>query len=233
MTIAIKSYIQDALPVASEAVARSFDLSPATIRNIFVDLEESGYLMHPYTSGGRVPTDKGYRFYVDFLISQMELLDEEKERIAGEYKLKVRKLESALEETSELISEITHYAGIASFMEWQDKLFCNGISRVLEQPEFRNLDKIRLLIKMFEEKQRLLDIINRGLEDDEAVKVYIGQELECVDMEGCSLVISSYRIKNKPQGRLAVLGPVRMEYSRIIPRVKYVSCLLSEALDSI
>lgn len=232
MTAAIKSYIQDALPVASEAIARNFELSSATIRNIFADLEESGYLMHPYTSGGRIPTDKGYRFYVDFLISQMELLDEDKERISQEYKIKVRKLESALEETSELISEITHYAGIVSFMEWQDRLFFNGISRILEQPEFRNLEKIRLLIKMLEDKQRLLDIINRDLED-EAVKVYIGQELGCLDMEGCSLVVSSYRIKNKPQGRLAVLGPMRMEYSRIIPRVEYVSFLLSEVLESI
>ena len=65
----INRYIQDALPVASEDIAKEFALSSATIRNIFAEMEEEGYITHPYTSGGRIPTDKGYRYYVDFLIS--------------------------------------------------------------------------------------------------------------------------------------------------------------------
>lgn len=228
LTATINRYIKEALPVASEDVAQEFELSSATIRNIFADLESDGYLMHPYTSGGKMPTDKGYRYYVDFLLSQLELLDEEKERIVKQYKKEMRRLEDALEGTSEIISAMTHYAGIVSFLEWQDKFFYKGISHILEQPEFQNMDKMRILIKMIEDKQRLLDIINRDFKGK--VKVYIGKELGCSEMENCSLVVSSYRRKNRPSGRLAVLGPVRMEYNHIIPTVEYISDVLSDVL---
>jgi transcriptional regulator of heat shock response len=230
LTAAINKYIQAAVPVASEDIAGDFDLSSATIRSIFAELEEGGYLMHPYTSGGRIPTNKGYRYYVDFLISQMALLDEEKERIVKQYKREIRRLEDVLEETSEVISTITHYTAIVSFLEWQDKFLFKGISRILEQPEFKDSQKIRLLIQIIEDKQRLLDIINRDF--SEKVKVYIGSELCCPEMENCSLVVSSYRVKDKPSGRLAVLGPVRMEYSHIIPTLEYISEILTGVLNN-
>lgn len=226
----INRYIKDAMPISSEDIADDFDLSSATIRNIFAELEESGYLMHLYTSGGRIPTDKGYRYYVDSLISQMALLDEEKELITREYKREIKQLEDALEETSGVISTITHYAGIVSFLEWQDKFFYKGISHILEQPEFQNFEKTHLLIRLLEEKRDLLGIINRDF--SEKVKVYIGRELGCPEMENCSLVVSSYRFKDKPSGRLAVLGPVRMEYKHIIPTLEYISEVLSGVLDS-
>jgi len=228
---AISRYIQGAEPIASEDIASGFDLSSATIRNIFAELEEAGYLTHPYTSGGRIPTDRGYRYYVDFLISRMALLDNEKENIVKEYKREIKRLEDALEETSEVISTITHYAGIVSFLEWQDKFFYKGISHVLEQPEFKDFEKIRLLIKMIEDKQNLLDIINRDF--TEKVKVYIGRELGCPEMENCSLVVSSFSLKERPSGRLAVLGPVRMEYKQIIPTLEYISEVLTGVLDNI
>ncbi len=226
---AINRYIKDAVPVASDDIAEEFDLSPATIRNIFSELDESGYLKHPYTSGGRVPTDKGYRYYVDFLIQQMELVDDEKQRILKDCKRKMRRLDDALENTSEVISEITQYAGIVSFLEWQDKIFYKGISRILDQPEFRDADKIRLLVRLIEDKKRLLDIINRDFSG--AVKVYIGSELGFPEMENCSLIVSSFKLKNQPSGRLAVLGPMRMEYNHIIPAMEYISEVLNRILE--
>ncbi|MCM8796366.1 MAG: DeoR family transcriptional regulator [Candidatus Omnitrophica bacterium] len=231
LAAAIDRYIKDAQPVASEDIAKEFNLSSATIRNIFAELEEEGYLTHPHTSGGRIPTNKGYRYYVDFLVSEMELLDEEKECILQGYKREIRKLEDALEETSELISAVTRYAGIVSFLEWQDKLFYRGITRILEHPEFHDFEKIKLLLKIIEDKRCLLDIINRDLDDK--IKVYIGQELGCPEMENCSLVISGYRIHNRLSGRLAVLGPQRMEYSHIIPALEYISEVLTTVLGKI
>lgn len=224
----INAHIKEALPVASEDMADIFDLSPATIRNIFAELEDSGYLTHLYTSGGRIPTDKGYRYYVDFLIAQLELLEEEKQRISGEYQREIRRLEDVLEKTSEIISAITHYAGLVSFVEWQDRMFYNGVSRVLSQPEFQNLDKIKLLMQALEDKQQLLDIINRDFTGK--VKVYIGGELQLPDMQSCSLVVAVYHRKNKPSGRLAVLGPARMEYEHIIPTLEYISDVVSDVL---
>ena len=226
---AINRYIKKALPVASDDIAEEFDLSSATIRNIFSELDESGYLKHPYTSGGRIPTDKGYRYYVDFLIRQMELLDEEKQRILKDCKRKIRRLDDALENTSEVISEITHYAGIVSFLQWQDKIFYKGISRILDQPEFKDADKIRLLVRLMEDKGKLLDIINRDFSGK--VKVYIGSELGFPEMENCSLIVSGFKLKNQPSGRLAVLGPMRMEYDHIIPTMEYIAEVLNQILE--
>lgn len=227
----INRFIKDAFAVSSEDIAREFDLSSATIRNVFADLEESGYLTHPYTSGGRIPTKKGYRYYVDFLISQMELLDEEKAQILNEYRKEIKRLEDALDRTSEIISLVTHYAGIVSVIEWNDKLFYKGISQILNHPEFQDFTKIRILFKLIEERRQLLSIINRDFQD--RVKVYIGEELDCPEMQGCSLVVSSYHIKDKPSGRVAVLGPMRMEYSHIIPALEYISEVLSDVLSAI
>ncbi|MDP2940859.1 MAG: hypothetical protein Q8N85_01185 [Candidatus Omnitrophota bacterium] len=231
LAAAINRYIKNALPVSSEDLSGDFELSSATIRNIFADLENEGLLAHRHTSGGRVPTERGFRYYVDFLISQMELIDEEKESIVRKFRREIRRLDDALEATSEVISAITHYAGIVSFTEWEDKFLYRGISRILEQPEFQDMGKLRLVIGLIEDKQRLLGIINR--EFSGKVKIYIGKELEYPEMEHCSLVVSGYRRKNKPSGRLAVLGPVRMEYRHIIPALEYISDALSEALERI
>lgn len=231
LTATINNYIEEAVPVSSEDIARYFDLSPATIRNIFAELEESGYLTHPYTSGGRFPTGKGYRYYVDFLLSQMELEEPEKEKIIKELKMRIGRLEDILDKASEIISSITRYAGIAFFPEWQGRFFYKGISLVLDQPEFRDSQRIRLLIKAIEDKQHLLSIINRDFNGK--VKVYIGEELGCLEMNNCSLAVSRYRLKGRSPGRLAVLGPMRMEYKHIIPALGYISDVLTEVLDTI
>jgi len=227
----INKYIKAAEPVSSEDIAKDFALSPATIRNIFAELEESNYLTHPYTSGGRVPTNKGYRYYVDFLLSQMELMDEEKEHITREYKRKINRLEEILDKTSEILCAVTHYAAITSFPLRQDRFIYRGIGLVLNQPEFQDYQKIRLFIKVIEDGQYLLNIINRDFTDK--VKVYIGEELDCPEIASCSLVVSCYRLKDKTLGRLAVLGPMRMEYEHTIPALEYVSQVLTEAVNSI
>jgi len=226
----INKYSQDAVPVASLDIAEAFDLSPATIRNIFAELEEEGYLTHPYTSGGRIPTNKGYRYYVDFL-TERRLLEEEKESILMEYRRQIKRLEDVLEKASEIISHITHYTGIVSFVDWHDRFYYRGMDFILDHPEFWDLETMRLLIRMIEEKQRLLYIINRDF--NEKVKIYIGEELGDPKMSNCSLVVSSYRVKNKPMGRLAVLGPVRMEYRHIIPAMEYISDVVTEVLNSL
>lgn len=231
LTTTINQYIKDAMPVASEDIAKNFDLSSATIRNIFAELEGEGYLTHLYTSGGRVPTGRGYRYYVDLLISQLNLMEEEKESIIKEFKREIRRLEDVLEQTSEIISAITHYAGIVSFLEWQDRFFYKGISRILELPEFQDINRTHSLIRVIEQKQNILDIINRQF--DEKTKVYIGEELGCPEMQDCSIIICSYRRKNKPSGSLAVLGPMRMEYKQIIPRLECISDELTSLLDNI
>ena len=229
LTASIDSYIDSAAPVSSELLAQEFDLSSATVRNILAELEEAGYLTHPYTSAGRIPTDKGYRYYVDFLMSEIQLVDNQKKRIIQEYKDKIESLEDVLEKTSEMISAITRYAGIVSLLEYEDRFFYKGLSYILQQPEFQDNEKIRMLINILEEKKRLIKIINEDFQ--ETTKVYIGSEIGCPEIDSCSLVISSYRRGKRQNGRLAVLGPRRMNYDHIIPALEFISQVLSEALS--
>ncbi len=229
LSATINRYIKNAQPVASDDIAKEFGLSPATIRNIFAELEDSGYLTHPYTSAGRVPTDKGYRYYVDFLLSQIELLDSEKDRIVHGYRKKIVKLEDALEITSDIVSDITHYTSVVSFLDWQERFFYNGVSFILDHPEFQDLGRIRSLMQLIEDKKRMLELVNRDFEGK--VKIYIGQELGSAEMEHCALAVSSYKVRNRPQGRVAVLGPARMEYDHIISILEYVTGQLTEELD--
>src|SRR4051794_28798174 len=96
--IVVEQYIKTVNPISSGLIASEYhlDLSPATIRNIMAELEEQGYLTHPHTSAGRVPTELGYRYYVDHLMNQIHLLEEEKEKIKSEYQQSVCELEDLL-----------------------------------------------------------------------------------------------------------------------------------------
>ena len=162
--IVVDQYIKTISPVSSAFISEQFpvDLSSATVRNILVELEEDGYLTHPHTSAGRVPTQGGYRYYVDHLMHQIQLLEEEKARIKAEYQQDVVVLEHLLENTSEVVSEVTNYTSIISVDGWDHKIFCRGTSRVVQYPESQDLVKIQYILNALEEKESILEIINRS-----------------------------------------------------------------------
>jgi heat-inducible transcriptional repressor len=111
----VKSYITSAEPVGSRTVVKRFDLglSPATVRNVMADLEESGFLMQLHTSSGRVPTGQGYRYYVDYLMNVQQLTLTERSRIENEYATQLNDADEVLRHTSHLLALITNQAGMA------------------------------------------------------------------------------------------------------------------------
>ncbi|MGE4357133.1 MAG: heat-inducible transcriptional repressor HrcA [Candidatus Omnitrophota bacterium] len=113
----VETYIEEAKPVSSRTIARKlrFKFSPATIRNIMADLEEEGYITHPYTSAGRVPTDKGYRYYVDNLMPVEELTPQEKREIMREYVSTGKDISVLMDKTSRLLARLTEEAGIVVY----------------------------------------------------------------------------------------------------------------------
>jgi heat-inducible transcriptional repressor len=223
-------YIRKGQPVSSQELCDAFDLSSATIRNILAELEEGGYLSHPHTSAGKTPSNKGYRYYVDFLMSETELPSEQKTVILEEYKNRVASLEEALEKTSEIIATRTHYASIVSFFEWGDRIFYRGLSNIIEHPEFHDVHKLAFVLKLLEERKQLLDILNQEI--NEPLRVYIGEEMGCPDLsDTCSLVVSTYRMKNKEKGRLAVLGPRRMSYEQAVSTLEFIAGTLNSVLE--
>lgn len=108
-------YIETAEPVGSRTIARKYRLgvSPATIRNEMSDLEESGYLAQPHTSAGRIPSDKGYRFYVDVLMPQLDVTGEDMKRLRAQVEAPVTAIEEMIRRATRLLAALTHYAAVA------------------------------------------------------------------------------------------------------------------------
>ncbi len=111
----IADFIKTAEPVGSRTISRNYDLgvSPATVRNEMSDLEELGYLSHPHTSSGRVPSEKAYRLYVNELMKKRELTSEEKSAIASKLYDNVTELENLMERAAHILSEITNLTAFA------------------------------------------------------------------------------------------------------------------------
>ena len=111
----ISNYVRTAEPVGSRTLSRQFDMamSPATIRNEMSDLEEMGYLTHPHTSAGRVPSDKAYRLYVNSMMDEVEISNEDKMIIRDTLKADIDEFDKTIERAAELLSEITNLASFA------------------------------------------------------------------------------------------------------------------------
>jgi len=110
----IADYISTAEPVGSRTIARKFDLgvSPATIRNEMSDLEDLGYIEQPHTSAGRVPSQKGYRYYVDFLMKKKDLTSQEEEIIRRGYEKKIKDIGQVVNRTSSILSQMTNFTSM-------------------------------------------------------------------------------------------------------------------------
>ncbi|MEW5758186.1 MAG: hypothetical protein AB1755_01755 [Candidatus Omnitrophota bacterium] len=229
----IESFIANSFPISSEFIAKEFNfgLSSATIRNAMADLEEMEFITHPHTSAGRIPTDKGYRFYVDNILGHNEIQGCQKEMISKELDFDNLDISEFLEKASDMLARLSHYPSLVSFTDWEHKIYFNGTSFIFEHPEFNDIKKLRALFGALEEKENLLKTINQNIE--EPLKIYIGQENIIDEMKDCTMIISTYKRKARPAGRIAVLGPTRLRYSQVIPLIEYTSCLLSDFFGEI
>ncbi len=323
----VEDYIATAEPVGSRTIARKYNLgvSPATIRNEMADLEEMGYLEQPHTSAGRIPSDLGYRFYVDCLMAPCDHSSIDHESIASAYRRKVREIESLIQMTVRVLSESTNclavvlgpqfglarvqylqffplfshqalmvlvtdtglaenrlieipegtqpgellhvgqvlnrtLAGLTldevSSTAWRElsselaryrsiveqvtellealtaqdgaeRVYMAGTINILTQPEFRDIDKARMLLGLLEKNQALYHLLKPKTHD---LSISIGEENQMVEVRDCSLVSSAYHIGQSTHGHLAVMGPRRMDYSRIVSVVQIVEGVFSETL---
>jgi heat-inducible transcriptional repressor len=256
LDLIVRSYIDSAEPVGSRTISRHFDLglSPATVRNVMADLEEQGYLKQPHTSAGRVPTDRGYRYWVDALMQPEPVNEQEKNLIQGELQ-KVRTIEGLAESICKILSEITGNAVIiyiknlkrvsflnylleeliqtqklAEFFEEEPELFIDGAARMFEQPEFQDLAKMRMLLHAFDEKADFLHELMRDPEEN-GVHVRIGRENDLSDLGDVSLVAKDCYLSDVAIGGVAVVGPTRMKYSKVVSVVDYVADSVTERVN--
>lgn len=230
LTMVVQHYIRTTAPVSSAFIAEEYeqDISSATIRNILAELEGDGYLTHPHTSAGRVPTERGYRYYVDFLMQEMSLIEEERRRIQKEYERGVEQFEAMVEKTTQVLSELTHCTSIVMVDGWPHQYVCRGTNYIAEALGSDSLQKVIAVLKELEEKDRVLAVLRRDI--DKRIKIYIGQETDCDAFTDCAMAVSRFQTRRGPTGRLAVLGPTRMDYSRVVGALEYVSELMQETM---
>lgn len=149
-------------------------------------------------------------------------LDEIKEQLS----MKILAAKDAFFHLLKKASEILDLT-FASFDK--DKLYLEGASHILEQPEFQDAHKLQAILRTFEQEDPLLEILKDDLNPD-GIKVHIGRENPCQDIQECSLVISNFKIRNRNIGSLGIIGPRRMPYARAISAVSYIAQTLSEGI---
>ncbi len=326
LALVVERYIRSAEPVGSRVVSKHMypPLSPATVRNIMADLEELGLLTQPHVSAGRIPTEEGFRYYVENLLDHTELPESTKEKIQeGLESEEIEDLSELLKVASRILSQVTGFptvitaprlgherlwridfiplseglvlivavtqAGtvvnrlirlprkvsmealerlseylnaklpymtleqardellkeIEADQRFLEKVFAEleedselpepiveGITRLLDLPEFKDTERLKEILKAFEEKNILLKIIDRCLAS-QGVQIFIGEETGLCRFRDCSAVATSYRRESHPLGGVAVIGPIRMDYSRVVPAVDYTAKILSHLLDKL
>jgi len=228
----VKAHIASAYPVSSKHIAQILGLSSATIRNVMFELEKAGFIMQPYTSAGRIPTDLGYRRYVDCIMSANELSESDDALFLRLRQLVNRKklLEEVIEEISSAISRITKYTGIA--LAPNNKLYFDGTYHMLEQPEFSEQGMAREFLRAIEEKEELMRIMSEDLEEARTI-IRIGRENIFSGLHGCTIITSTYKIKNRASGNIGIIGPMRMKYEEVVPAVEYLAGMTTEILEEI
>lgn len=323
LALAIQEYIKKAQPVGSETLARmALGISSATIRNELAALEEEGYLTHPHTSAGRVPTEKGYRYFVETLMDNLELTPEEQQMIRHQFHQVTLDVEqwmrlsaAVLAHTSNMAALVTaptaqqtrfkhveliaisetvammvlvlqagtvkqqmlystdlmdqdelrrianrlndKFAGrnvkeiqdalrglngfaldvaqrIHQIIEQMDhrtsrEIYRDGLLDILRQPEFVGVEKMQQLLEVLEQRTMLEELL-QSLAPARGVQVVIGSEGGREELNDYSLVMARYGIQGEASGVVGVIGPMRMQYSRAVSTVSYVSQMLDDLM---
>ncbi|MCX7746838.1 MAG: heat-inducible transcriptional repressor HrcA [Clostridia bacterium] len=328
----IDDYIDTAEPIGSRTIARKHELglSSATIRNEMSDLEEMGYLAQPHTSAGRIPSDKGYRMYVDKLMELKELQPEEIENIKRSLEVQINELSQLIRNASVVMSRITKYTSMAITPQMKkstlkavqivpiesgkaliivvastgvvrntliripetvapdflirvsnalnDKLcgytlervnlsiqsdierelglpedlvipivsgvmecinqidypevYLNGTTNIFNYPEFRDIVKAKEFLNVLDEKEVLQRILKYSTEERN-IQIQIGAENSVEKIRDCSLVTATYRIGDLVIGSIGVIGPTRMEYSKVISSMDYIRKKIAEEINKL
>lgn len=226
LSAVIEEYTQSAIPVGSQILASKYKIkaSPATIRNDMMALEESGYLYQPHISAGRIPTDKGYRYFVEEVMGEKELSKHEQQNMQREF-LKLKAQNTRLTRTTaKLLSHVSGNFAISGMIE-RDEFSDFGIRELMEEPEFKELDEVCKLAEMLDYIDEKFDQLTKDIKDGET-RIFIGKENPIKAGSNCSMIVSPYRLSSGEKGFLALIGPKRMAYAKNKSMIEYVKKLL-------
>lgn len=228
LTAIIEDYAETASPVGSVTLAKLFGVSSATIRSEMARLEEMGYIASPHTSSGRIPTDKGYRTYVNILT---EVEDAEPKAIADKsaYVIEARvqsysdAADRAIRSAVDSLVELTGNLGLATIGR---ELYMSGISNLFSQPEFMQGNHVQAVAQLLDNLEPWL----REVAPNKPLNVFIGSENPIGKTSGATLIISRYCSPYSDNSYIGVLGPTRQDYARVMRLVRHAGELLEEAM---
>lgn len=228
----VKEYTETALPVGSGVLAKNYfpDISSATIRGILSDLEEEGFLYQPHISSGRIPTDKGYRFFVEEIMEDRELSRDEQRSLQKEL-LELRAKNVRLSRTTaKLLSALSGNVGLSGVVtDEKEEFYEFGLPKLLEEAaEHGQMDEICRLAEVLDFIDEKVDVLLKDMKDGET-KIFIGKENPIREISGYSMVVSPYTSREGDRGVLALIGPKRMEYAKNKSLIDYVKKLLSSS----
>ena len=231
----VQEYIKTARPVGSQVLVEEygFEFSPATIRNDMAALEEGGYIRQPHTSAGRIPTEKGYQYYIQHFLAPKELRSAQKAALS-----EVVRQPSAIDRTdrnnpsrdqqwiqqlAKTLSALTNDAVIVSADG--DQLFYTGMSHMFRQPEFS--DDSELLVSIGEVFDRMDETMKhmRSVASDN-VQVLVGKQNPLSHQ--CSMVLSEYEFGNGRSTVVSIFGPMRMNYDQNVAILEYIETVMKQ-----
>lgn len=222
----VEQYAEVAAPVGSVTLAKLFNVSSATIRAEMARLEDTGFITQPHTSAGRIPTDKGYRYYVNTVTLDSHE-PAEMDRSARAIQARVHnhgsRADKAITSAVDSLVELTHNLGLATI---GDQLYMSGIGNLFSQPEFASGRHVQAVASLLDNLQPWL----REAAPNEPLNVFIGRENPIGKTSGCSLIISRFRSPYSDQSYIGVLGPTRQSYGRVMRLVRHAGAMLEEVL---
>ncbi len=223
----IEQYAEIAAPVGSVMLAKLFGVSSATIRAEMARLEEMGLIAQPHTSAGRIPTDKGYRYYVNTLteahVSEPPQLDRSARAIEARVNAHSDRADQTIRTAVDSLVELTHNLGLATI---GDQLYMSGIGNLFSQPEFAGGDHVQSIARLLDNLEPWL----REAAPNEPLNVFIGAENPVGKSSGATLIISRFRSPYSDHSYIGILGPTRQSYGRVMNLVRHAGAMLEEVL---
>lgn len=222
----VEQYAEVASPVGSSLLAKLFNVSSATIRAEMAELEREGYIAQPHTSAGRVPTDKGYRLYVNELSEPTDGLVLPDRRVEKALSARVQHgglPERTIRNAVDTLVELTHNLGIATIGQ---QLYMSGLSNLFGQPEFIQTGQVQQVASLLDNLEPWL----REAAPNDPLSVYIGRENPIGRSAGCTLIVSRFRSPFSDSSYIGVLGPTRQNYRDVMKLVRRAGEELEEVL---
>lgn len=220
----VREYVASAEPVASERIVHTyrFPFSPATVRNELLVLDDAGYVAQPHTSAGRIPTDKGYRFFINYLMSGGGIARGE-ERALRELRELADPLEF-LRQASRLFSELTQTFSLSGLPD-EEFYYKSGIRVVMREPEFSDITvryEFSTFVDLIEDEfDRLFDPAKFA-----EPKIFVGAENPIRFARHCGMIVQALETPLEKEGVIALIGPKRMDYEHNLALLKHFRELL-------